>query len=129
MFRIGRRQSDLSVETTIANLLRGGIVLAAAVVLAGGLLYLARHGSSTPDYRVFRGEPIDLSSVAGITKDALAMQGRGLIQLGILLLIATPVARVALSVFAFSVQRDRIYVAVTSIVLALLLYSLAIGGP
>jgi uncharacterized membrane protein len=54
----------------------------------------------------------------------LAGQGRGIIQLGLLFLIATPVARVVFSIFAFSVQRDRLYVVVTLTVLAILMFSL-----
>ena len=50
-----------------------------------------------------------------------------MIQLGLLVLIATPIARVAFSLVAFALQRDRIYVIVTLIVLAVLLYSLT-GG-
>jgi uncharacterized membrane protein len=60
----------------------------------------------------------------GIVTGALAPWGRGLIPLGLLLLIATPVARVAFSVVAFARQRDATYVAITFTVLALLLYSL-----
>jgi uncharacterized membrane protein len=73
------------------------------------------------------GEPTDLRTVSGIVEDALAFQGRGLIQLGLLLLIATPIARVAFSVAAFAVQGDWLYVVVTLIVLAVLMYSLT-GG-
>jgi uncharacterized membrane protein len=73
------------------------------------------------------GEPTDLRTLSGIVKDALAFRGRGLIQLGLLLLIATPLARVAFSVLAFAIQRDRLYVVVTLIVLAVLIYSL-MGG-
>ena len=47
-------------------------------------------------------------------------RGRALIQLGLLLLIATPVARVAFSVFAFERQRDWTYVGITLFVLAVL---------
>ena len=54
---------------------------------------------------------------------------RGLIQFGLLLLIAVPVARVAFSVVAFALQRDRTYVVVTLIVLAVLLYGLTRAGP
>jgi uncharacterized membrane protein len=104
-----------------------GVTLAAPVVLFGGIVYLVRHGRAAPQYRLFMGEPRDLRSVSGSVKDALAFRGRGLIQLGLLLLIATPVARVALSVAAFAVQRDRLYVVVTLIVLAVLMYSL-MGG-
>jgi uncharacterized membrane protein len=112
------------VDPSLGNLLRAGVLLAAVVVFGGGVLYLARHGTEPADYRVFRGEPADLRSPVGIVTDALAPRGRGLIQLGLLLLIATPVARVAFSVFAFARQRDTTYVGATLIVLALLLYSL-----
>lgn len=91
-------------------------------------MYLARHGSTIPDYRVFRGEPSDLRNVSGIVTGAVSWHSRGLILFGLLLLIATPVARVAFSVVAFALQRDRTYVVVTLIVLAVLLYSLGIAG-
>ena len=119
--------SDERLDQLIGNLLRAGVLIAAAVVLAGGMVYLIRHGAASPAYRVFRGEPSDLRSVLGIVADALAGRGRGLIQLGLLLLIATPVARVAFSVIGFTLQRDRKYIIVTLIVLGVLLYSLA-GG-
>src|SRR5437763_1980111 len=112
--------TDQQVDRFLGDLLRTGVLLAAVTVLAGGVAYLARHGTDPADYRVFRGEPADLRTPSGIVKDALALRGRGLIQLGLLLLIATPVARVALSAFAFARQRDATYVAATLLVLALL---------
>ncbi|HXU49289.1 MAG TPA: DUF1634 domain-containing protein, partial [Candidatus Binatia bacterium] len=57
-------------------------------------------------------------------RDATKLTGRGLIQLGLLLLIATPVARVIFSVFAFLYERDWKYVFFTLIVLGLLIFSL-----
>ncbi|MBI3990079.1 MAG: DUF1634 domain-containing protein [candidate division NC10 bacterium] len=122
-----RPWTDEQVEQIVGNLLRTGVIVAALVVLVGGVLYLVRHGATSPDYQVFRGEPADLRSVSGIVTDALSLRSRGVIQLGLLLLIATPVARVAFSVFAFARQHDRPYVLVTLIVLALLISSLA-GG-
>jgi uncharacterized membrane protein len=124
----GPRWTDQRVDAIIGTLLRVGVILAAAVVLSGGGLYLAQHGSTVPDYRVFHGEPAYLRGVSGIVKAARALDGRGLIQLGLLLLLATPIARVAFSVVAFTLQRDRTYVVVTLIVLAVLLYSLGSGG-
>jgi uncharacterized membrane protein len=124
-----RAWTEERVEATVAGLLRFGVTLAAVVVLGGGVIYLARHGSERPHYGVFVGEPTDLRSVAGIVKDAAAFSGRGWIQLGLLLLIATPVARVAFSAIAFAFQRDRTYVFVTLVVLALLILSLAGHTP
>ena len=117
--------SDERVETIMGNLLRAGVVLAAAVVLVGGLVHLLRHGADQAGYHLFRGEPAGLRSIRGIVAEASTLRGRGIIQLGLLLLIATPVARVAFSVYAFARQGDRIYVVVTLIVLTLLLYGLA----
>jgi uncharacterized membrane protein len=119
--------SDEQVEQVMGNLLRAGVLLAAALVLAGGVLYLIRYGAAPADHRVFRGEPADLRSPVGIVEDALELRSRGLIQLGVLLLIATPVARVLFSVVAFARQRDLTYVIVTLIVLAVLLFSLFSG--
>jgi uncharacterized membrane protein len=124
-----RAWTDERVERVIGTLLRWGVILAAAVVLAGGIMYLARYGSTIPDFRVFRGEPSDLRTVSGIVTGAVSWHSRGLILFGLLLLIATPVTRVAFSVVAFALQRDRTYVVVTLIVLAVLLYSLGIAGP
>jgi uncharacterized membrane protein len=121
------RWSDERLQVLLGNALRAGVLAAAGVVLVGGLVFLGRHGGESPNYRVFHGEPSDLRSVAGIVADAISLRGRGLIQLGLLLLIATPIMRVALSLVGFEKQRDWTYVAVTATVLTLLLYSL-FGG-
>ena len=122
------RWSDEQVDQLIGNLLRVGVIVAAIVAAIGGALYLAQHGQQLADYRVFRGEPPELRSIHGIVTSAVAVHSPAIVQLGLLLLIATPVARVAFSLVAFLLQRDRIYVIVTSIVLALLLFSLTGGA-
>jgi uncharacterized membrane protein len=116
--------NDQRFEELIANLLRTGVLLSATVVLLGAIIYLIRHGFAPADYRVFHGEPKELKSVQGIVGFAFHLHGRGLIQLGLLLLIATPVARVIFSVFGFAREQDRMYVGFTLIVLMVLLYSL-----
>jgi uncharacterized membrane protein len=120
---------DQKIEEIIGNLLRGGVLLAAAVVLAGAVVFLVRHGGDAPDYKSFHGEPGDLRSIPGVVSDALECHGRGIIQLGLLILIATPVARVAFSAIAFGLQRDRLYIVVTLIVLAILIFSLSGHAP
>ncbi len=122
-----RRWTDQQVEELVGVLLRSGVLLAAGVVLLGELWYMLRHGGSPPDYRVFRGEPTDLRSVPGVVRGVFSLHDRTLIQFGLLLLIATPITRVGFSAVAFLLQRDRIYVVVTLIVLAVLLWSL-LGG-
>jgi uncharacterized membrane protein len=117
--------TDERVDNAIGILLRTGVTIAALVVLTGGVWYLARHGGAHPDYHVFHGEPPDLRTVTGVLKGILEWSPLTWMQFGILLLIATPVARVAFAVFAFAAQRDWTYVVITLIVLAILLYSLS----
>jgi|SRR6516162_10159581 uncharacterized membrane protein len=121
------RLSDVQVEQFLGQLLRVGVLIAASVVFVGGVLYLAQFRGTVTDKRVFRGEPAEFESVRGILQDALTIDGRGIIQLGLLLLIATPVARVFFSVVAFAIQRDATYVAIALMVLGILLFGLA-GG-
>jgi uncharacterized membrane protein len=116
--------NDLRIEIIIGTLLRTGVILAAAVVLFGGVLYLVRHGHEIPDYRTFHGEPESLKSPKDIVHGAFGMSARAIIQMGLLLLIATPVARVAFSAVAFAIEHDYMYVVITLIVLAILSYSL-----
>ncbi len=125
--RFPKAWTDQQMDIVIGVILRTGVIISALVVLLGGVVYLHKFAFNQPYYRVFHGEPSDLRHITGIIRDAMALRGRGIIQFGLLLLIATPVARVAFSVVAFAFQRDRLYVMVTLIVLGILLFSL-IGG-
>lgn len=116
--------SDENVELFVGNLLRWGVVLAASVTALGGFIFLFVHGGRKADYSVFHGQPDALKSVSAVARNAYHLQPEALIQLGLLLLIATPIARVALSLIAFFKQHDRMYILVTAIVLGVLLYSL-----
>jgi uncharacterized membrane protein len=117
--------SEKRLESVIGQMLRVGVIVSAALVFVGGMLYLAKFGAVRPDYRIFRSEPTDLRFVQPVVADAASRQARGLIQLGLLILIATPIARVAFSVIAYISERDWLYTAITLIVLGILLYSLA----
>ena len=121
------RWTDQQMDNIIANMLRAGVMVAAAVVLLGGVMYLFQHPGAPPDYSSFHGEVQQLRDPSGIIMAALHGHARSIIQLGLLLLIATPIVRVFLCIVGFFSQRDRLYVAVSSFVLAILLYSLIFG--
>jgi uncharacterized membrane protein len=116
------------MELILGNLLRAGVLLSAAVVLVGACIYLSRHASEPADYHIFRGEPSEFRTIPGVIQSVLHGRGRGLIQLGLLILIATPIARVAFSILGFTIERDRMYVVFTVIVLIILLFSLLGSG-
>ena len=120
--------SDTHVETLMGRLLQVGVVFAATVVLIGGILFLVCHGAEHVDLSQFHEEPAEFRSPSGVIQAATSLSARGIIQLGMLLLVATPIARVVFSVYAFlRLQKDRMYVAFTLIVLSILLFSLVWG--
>lgn len=116
---------DRRLEIIIGNLLRAGVMLAAAIVLAGAGLYLAQHHGQRVNYRAFVAGPASIRTVPAIARSAAHLNSEGLMQFGLLLLIATPVARVLMAVVGFALERDRLYVVVSVIVLIVLLASLA----
>jgi uncharacterized membrane protein len=120
--------TDQKVEIVLGTLLQVGVILSGAVVLVGGILYLIHYGSNPASYHVFNGKRAVINNLSQVLSGVSHLDGRAIIQLGLLLLIATPVIRVIFSVAAFWLERDRVYVAFTLVVLAVLLYSLFLGS-
>jgi len=116
------------MEKLIGVVLLAGILTSAAIVLFGGVLYMWRHGATPVHYRIFRGEPSDLRSLAGIWKDFEHGSGRGAIQLGLMLLVGIQLVRVALTDILFLLNRDKVFAAITFLVLAMLSYALFFAG-
>jgi uncharacterized membrane protein len=112
------------MEITISRMLRVGVSLAAFVVLVGEILYLWQaHGIKT-DYGYFHGVPTPIDRIALVLEGIRHLDSRSVIRLGILLLIATPIVRVAFCLYSFGMQKDKLYILVSGTVLAVLLYSL-----
>jgi uncharacterized membrane protein len=101
-----------------------GVLIASSIVLFGGILYLIHHGSEPAEYQIFIGTPSEFHSPIGVVNAVFAGSRRGIIQLGLLILIAIPILRVIISFCTFLLQRNFIYVVITSLVLASLTYSL-----
>jgi len=110
--------TDESMAGIIGSVLRIGVSLAAALVAIGGVWYLAGRPSQAVDFRHFHGWTPGAHSLSSLPR------AEALILVGLLILIATPVARVVFSLVAFALERDRLYVAITAVVLTALLYSI-----
>lgn len=117
--------NDRRLETMIGNLLRAGVLAAAAVVLAGAGLYLLQSRGRPVDYHAFVTGPLSIRTVPAIARSAAHFDSEGIMQFGLLLLIATPVARVLMALIGFALERDKLYTIVSLIVLVILLASLA----
>jgi len=119
--------TDHEVEQMIGRLLQIGVMIAAAVVIVGAAMFLVQHGRDPVGYHRFSTSPSPLWTLGGIARGVAALDSASIVQFGLVLLIVTPVMRVALTLVAFALQRDRVYVALTTVVLALLLYGLIWG--
>jgi uncharacterized membrane protein len=118
---------DKDMQVVIGWVLRSGIFLSMTIVFIGGVIYLYRHGNSIVNYREFKGVPSFIHSFSGIVNGILTFRGRAIIQAGIILLIATPVIRVAFSAIGFILEKDYLYTGITFIVLLIILIS-ALSG-
>jgi uncharacterized membrane protein len=116
---------DGALEIVLGRLLRIGVLVAAAVVAAGGVSLLIFRWSWVPDFTAFHDSVSPLRSVPGILGEAFALRAGGIVQAGLLVLIATPVLRVVFSLFGFARQRDWLYVGITLIVLSVLAVELS----
>ena len=119
---------DRLMEVMMGRLLQIGVLLAAAVVLAGGVLYLVGHAGQQSNYQVFVAQPLSLRHPAAMLHGIARGDARAVIDLGILLLVATPICRVIFAVIAFALEKDRLYIAVSLTVLAVLLFGMLRGG-
>ena len=116
-------EADLKMEIAISRMLRAGVSAAAFVVLVGWILYLRQTHGIESDYHHFHGVPSPADRFTPVFEGVRHLNSRSIIRLGILLLIATPIMRVAFCVYSFATQKDKLYVVVSGIVLTVLLYS------
>lgn len=109
------------LRNTIGLTLRWGVLTACAIALIGGAVYLIQHGGEpAPDYSTFAGAQPEYTTAAGIFGGLFRFSAYGLIQVGVIALLLTPIMRVALSLIDFIGQRDWLYAAITSVVLAII---------
>ena len=112
---------DKDLERIIGQLLRYGVLLSSLVVLTGGIVYLIRHGHQEPAFGSFKGEPDKMKQLGPLLQAIGRGEGRPLVQLGLFVLIATPIARIAFSVIGYLLEKDYLYVTITILVLAVIL--------
>jgi len=122
---------DIDVESLISTTLRTGVTISVLIMAAGILFTFIHHPAYFSSHLALGGLTSSSgdypNSVGDVLHGIAADRGQAIAMLGILLLIATPVVRVAISVLLFAVERDMRYVLITSVVLILLLLSLFSG--
>lgn len=130
----GRRPADdrqARVEGAISTILRTGVLASLALVVAGIVVTFVRQPDLVSSPQAFapvrHGTAVFPHTLGAIFSGVRHLEGQAIIALGLLVLVATPVVRVAVSILAFVYQHDRLYVKITSVVLFLLLLSFFLG--
>lgn len=122
-----KKLTDYDVEQLIGQVLRYGVLVSGIVAIIGGVLYLFQHGSGIPHYTTFSGEPASYTTLTGIFEGLKRGSATEIIQLGVVVMIATPILRIIFSLLSFIVERDKLYIFITLLVLAIITFSI-FGG-
>ncbi len=125
------------MEVLVSRLLRGGVLLSVALVLLGVVILLVTGNTGTGDFRGLSAKELTAYGAGGASSfphdpvralsDALHLRAYAVIAVGLLVLVLTPVLRVALTVVTFVRERDWSYVVMTLTVLTILCSALALG--
>ncbi len=128
--RLAPHPATHTIEGVISTLLRTGVTVSILIIIVGTLVTFFHH----PEYLHNRAEfeklkrPIAVpKTLAEVTQRVAEFRGQAIITIGLLVLLITPVLRVAVSIVAFLFERDRAFVAITTAVLFFLLLSFALG--
>jgi Predicted membrane protein len=124
---------EKDVEQYIGKLLRYGVMLACTITTFGGIVYIIQRNGIMPDYKsIPSGQPFPgveqyLRELNTILPRVMEFDGAAIIQLGVVVLIATPILRVAFSAISFLIEKDYMYVVITLIVLSIILANMILG--
>ena len=120
--------SKNGMNELIGNTLRIGVFAACIIALLGGIYYLATtSGHPVPDYTTFHKGAVSYTTFEGIVRGAFSLSATEWIQLGVVVLMLTPIMRVVLSLVDCSIQRDWLYVGITAIVLVVIIVNSLVG--
>ncbi len=119
--------ADKDIELTIGNLLRAGVILSSIVIITGAIIYLSQSGNDHHNYHRFEGMHNTYYSLSFVLHGVAKGSGEHIIQLGVLILLATPVARIVFSLFGFIKEKDTLYIVITLLVLCIIAGSVFIG--
>lgn len=112
--------NESTLRARLAKIMIWGVLIAAAIMLAGFVVYTVGHAGLPTGDRRFTGEPADLTHPVAILRAALAGNDASVMQVGVLLLLLNPLVRVALAAVGYAASRDRLYAGIAAVVLIVL---------
>lgn len=117
-------EKDLSA--LVGNMLRWGVVLSMSVVILGLGLYIFHHSGEPTAYKNFM--PEKLPAIKDMLGSALQGDASSIILVGVMMLIATPVMRIVFALVGFALEKDKLYVGISIIILCIILFSVLFGA-
>lgn len=121
-------------DVIIGKLLRLGVVISCAITVIGGIIYLFQHQGPFTGYKavlgdndIFEGAPLYLRELSTIIPQVFNFDGAAIIQIGVIALIATPILRVFFSLITYIIEKDKLYIVITLIVLAIIFVNMIFG--
>ena len=124
------------LEAAVGLVLRAGVAVSSVLMLVGTIVTVTASATAHDARRTVAALRAGAAHPAGLpiprnAGDVLHglrhLQGPDLVILGVILLVLTPVARVAASMVVYATERETTFVVITAVVLALLLMSFALG--
>ena len=127
-----KQQSAGRSEQIISLVLQTGVIVSAAIIVLGITMFFVEHNhqnaSINGSYHQFISPSYSFPhSISSLISSLRAGKASAVIVLGVLLLILTPVIRVATSILLFLRQRDIPMTCVTLCVLLVLISSFVVG--
>ncbi len=115
-----------TLQNLLARVMVIGVIIAAAVLVIGLAIYLPVYGDRPEGDKVFTGEPSYLRTLTPLLEHVVDAHEVGhrhaILQFGILLLLLNPLVRVAFAGIGFAIQRNTLYIVVSTIVFAALVF-------
>jgi uncharacterized membrane protein len=123
-----KKFGEKDFQKIVGNLLRYGVWISLSVAFIGGIVYLLHHGNDIENYSVFKENDQNIFEViTAVYNGVIQGGGESIIFFGIVLLFLTPVFRVLLSLFSFLLEKDYLYVIITTIVIGIIIMSISFG--
>jgi uncharacterized membrane protein len=122
-----RKLKNTDMQWVIGFVLRAGVLTSLCIVIFGGVIYLIHEGSRVEHYDIFKGGKNSINSANSYLHNVFILNGRTIIQTGLILLIATPIIRVVFSAIVFLKEKDYLYTGITLLVLAIIFTSMLTG--
>ena len=115
---------ETAMQAKMGRILLWGMIVSAAIVLAGGILFLIQFGGTTASFSNFESTGGGFKTVTGLVRGIRAYSGGALIEAGILLLVLFQYVRVIISAVMFARLRSWFFVGASLFILGVLVYGL-----